>query len=731
MPEYEKQTWSNGPGTPLSAQRLNHLETQADRAVETVADQVADPDSPIGTQLSTAIADQLGTSVQDAEAAAAAAIAAVDSIPETLDTEDAAIAALVGTPSVTRGALDGSFLGLIQSPINALQRGLTPANTAADNFTKLSELAAESKADKREVYFRGTDEDTLISAPVSVGGAILTGAGDASRLRMAATTGLRLLNVDAPDTVISGMYLSSAGVRNTAWATSGGNNAAIYVGAGMHDVLVEDVAGDSWTTLVHAPGDTGVATRRLRARRLRATNVGFIVNGRGLIDFEIADISGSISFDRTDKTSAPPHHVYLAYASGIPWNEGGRISGVIGWDSPGSSAAVKVDHWRGGEIDGIVLRNCSGLLTIDSCEDVTARGVYAKADGLSGTPAIYVTQTDAAAPSKRIIIEDFLVEFASGDHAVGVHIDRGSGSKVRRGRVVTNRLTTTSNGAIRSDQNDTEFSDIEIATLGSFRTNAGIYLSQTTAAKARRIKAQGVVTGVQLIGAVETLVEYEPSEMVLTSHNSAAAVAQDAATTGTRITVPTLPPINDVAPLAWFDATRRGGIPGSEVPLSVVQSGQTMSALGTWRYAANGVYNQNNVSTAAAWLDTLTADHRVETLAVLGGVAVGVSARVTDNDNRLYAEVTTSGVALFKRVAGVATQLATGGPTVGKVGRKYRIGIAVCDNLVQVFLDGQQVIMHALAGGDETTFAGKTLAGLHSRSAATARFISAQWFALL
>ncbi|GLJ78696.1 hypothetical protein [Microbacterium imperiale] len=63
-------------------------------------------------ELSTTIAQQLGTSVEDAQAAAAAAIAAVDSIPETLDTEDAAIAALLATDSESRRGAEAALAQL-------------------------------------------------------------------------------------------------------------------------------------------------------------------------------------------------------------------------------------------------------------------------------------------------------------------------------------------------------------------------------------------------------------------------------------------------------------------------------------------------------------------------------------------------------------------------------------------------------------------------------------------
>lgn len=64
MAEYEKQTWADGDaGRPLSAARLTHLETQFDRAIETVTAGVSDPESPLGAELSASIADRAAAAV--------------------------------------------------------------------------------------------------------------------------------------------------------------------------------------------------------------------------------------------------------------------------------------------------------------------------------------------------------------------------------------------------------------------------------------------------------------------------------------------------------------------------------------------------------------------------------------------------------------------------------------------------------------------------------------------
>lgn len=59
---YIKQTWQNNPpstATPITAERLEHLETQYDEALAQVAADIADPDSDIGTELNSTIVAQV------------------------------------------------------------------------------------------------------------------------------------------------------------------------------------------------------------------------------------------------------------------------------------------------------------------------------------------------------------------------------------------------------------------------------------------------------------------------------------------------------------------------------------------------------------------------------------------------------------------------------------------------------------------------------------------------
>lgn len=60
---YIKQTWQNNPpstATPITAERLDHLETQYDEALAQVAADIADPDSDIGTELTATIGELAG-----------------------------------------------------------------------------------------------------------------------------------------------------------------------------------------------------------------------------------------------------------------------------------------------------------------------------------------------------------------------------------------------------------------------------------------------------------------------------------------------------------------------------------------------------------------------------------------------------------------------------------------------------------------------------------------------
>lgn len=63
---YTKQTWQNNPPsatTPITAARLNHLETQYDEAIQEVVSGASDPESAIGMAIETAVEERIDRSV--------------------------------------------------------------------------------------------------------------------------------------------------------------------------------------------------------------------------------------------------------------------------------------------------------------------------------------------------------------------------------------------------------------------------------------------------------------------------------------------------------------------------------------------------------------------------------------------------------------------------------------------------------------------------------------------
>lgn len=63
---YIKQTWQNNPPsatTPITATRLNHLETQYDEAILEVVSGASDPESAVGAAIETAVEERIDRSV--------------------------------------------------------------------------------------------------------------------------------------------------------------------------------------------------------------------------------------------------------------------------------------------------------------------------------------------------------------------------------------------------------------------------------------------------------------------------------------------------------------------------------------------------------------------------------------------------------------------------------------------------------------------------------------------
>jgi hypothetical protein len=182
--------------------------------------------------------------------------------------------------------------------------------------------------------------------------------------------------------------------------------------------------------------------------------------------------------------------------------------------------------------------------------------------------------------------------------------------------------------------------------------------------------------------------------------------------------------IDDPQAIALYDTFDRAD---NASAVGTSDSGATWTvAAGTWGITSE----QLKLQAVSATLAALVYDVGVADVSVIVTIDVsattpqpGVLLRYTDVDNCLYAKVYNSGIRLFKRVAGVETQLIVFSSTT-QAGNRRRLRFSVVGIVVSCTdpVTGLQVgASHTLAGGDETTFAAQTKVGLGEVASAADR----------
>jgi hypothetical protein len=190
---------------------------------------------------------------------------------------------------------------------------------------------------------------------------------------------------------------------------------------------------------------------------------------------------------------------------------------------------------------------------------------------------------------------------------------------------------------------------------------------------------------------------------------------------------------NNLANLILLQTPNNGKVVGAEVGsgsgalngTGLPGGSLTWSANANWNRGPNGITHAVN-ETAVATVDAGNAAHVISADIRTQGAIVrwGLVVRYVDVDNYLSVRATTTNrIQLFKNVAGVETSLLTvaANQTFGfqNVSETYgRIKVAANEDRIFLFLNGDVVGVHLLAGGDETTFGTSTTCGLLRRLAA-------------
>jgi lysophospholipase L1-like esterase len=307
MGEYVKQTWANGdPTKPVSAARLGHLETQFDRALETVAEQIGDATSDIGAELNSAIAG-FGEQSFVAVAQQFAPVPVVTARPCTVTVSTRSSAATVipsgraaaagflaayapndlsrfsylgSEPTVNAGATFPDNMAASFDYVDGVVNGLAPFKAKMQHSGRYLELVFKHYANARYWIF-------VDGVPLNIQPFGATGSGFASiLLDFGSTTGTRLVEVRAAGTKFYGANVEA--VTGKILATPRVGPRVVLVGdsylAGANGVSGLSTGGGLLSDLLQVPdmwnlsqGGTGYlnpgATSKARDRIAQVTRL--------------------------------------------------------------------------------------------------------------------------------------------------------------------------------------------------------------------------------------------------------------------------------------------------------------------------------------------------------------------------------------------------------------------------------------------------------------------------
>lgn len=197
-------------------------------------------------------------------------------------------------------------------------------------------------------------------------------------------------------------------------------------------------------------------------------------------------------------------------------------------------------------------------------------------------------------------------------------------------------------------------------------------------------------------------------------HPADAGMALMANETARLLEIPANPPITDWFVLDSFNRPNAASLGVDEF------SRRTWVNQGAAVYTTAS-YKAVPTTVGVTMLDTLRSDLEINTTITMGGTLAGVTFRGNDVDNYLFAVLSGSATALYKRVAGVNSILATAAET-HTAGVDYQVRVIANFGSILVYVNGILLLNHTLSGPDTTTFAGWTKAGFYTSGTTGAAF---------
>lgn len=674
---YQKQTWGNTSSTPLSATRLNKLETQYDSVVADITDAT----SPVGQALTTTIA--------------AVSSAAMQWQP---------------TPGATAAQNRTSLQAAVDSAIAFGLDLLLPEGTysVADRVNVTAAVRIFGVGRTRTVI-----RQTLKAVPT------FYASGQDTRFEDFGITG--------PGLDMTGMSVNVFQESNGIRVENGAHGfqarrmqfTNIYIG-----ILVRPFPNPF--TGVNTP----VRTARFVVDDIVASGVWSALHGGPFDDPMVNNIRGSYTRATSSNTDAsgPPHLVYIntvlpadgVYTDGY-YSRGGTFTNLMAWDGPDFiGGAFSFKHMRGATIDAVTARNTRGVLELLNLVDCALGVVTSTDDKYPATGGDSLRASISFSECERTTVAKASIAFASADHGRAIRFESTS-TDCR-----VDVLDVTDNSTV--DRKDGSAFDVYVQglrnTLGqSTFTNKGqpryaAVVFASTGSYGRSLDhrvGDGYLYGVRVNAShPKALVDYDPMRNTVARRLSGAAKVS--------LEVGAFPTVRDRSigqPVArgYLDEFERGGV---VTGLAATDDGKP------WLYRDSGTGNPNSwqVMTdraayvgggarALALVDGGSADGTLRTtIAALGsGFGSGLAVRSSDINNYIGLMFSTGPgngqLDLHKRVAGTRASIAQVAVN-GTVADGSVVELVVSGTAVSVKVGGVEVI----APQTVTDFASVTTHGL-------------------
>jgi len=644
-----------------------------------------------------------------------------------------------------------------QSALSAWSYGISSTNTPLQNRNILSSLVAQAVAaglDVRLPPFEFSIQGT-IDVP-SPGKIVIYGDGtDHSKIKQTLLP-YAIFNVTGQNVTIRDVAF--IGQTNGAVDMTGGGTAedyaaycGVWMNANSHGGRVLNVSGQGLHRAVRV--DPGIGVTPAQVPNLRDIVVDGVdvdrcwvgVTGVGMTDCVIRNVRGTyIKATSTDGTNVgqPPHLIYTidrssAIDSDSRWSFNVEITDCMAWESTyGKAYAIK--GIIGGSTSRLHARACHGLLDMISLEDYSVTNCHSTSDiyPASGNESSYgsVSPVDCT----RLFMDDITVRFADMDHGPGWYNLGTTDITIKNLNVTAQRLTEDSGdgayAAVVIKGTRTTLIDPVVNSIHA-NINAGISCVVTGLdAIIKNPKTSGNMKyGVLLYTMTGVTVEYDPARLGYNPAMGSAAkpLAVRGNATGAIIRPMDRASLNDNPGTILWEM-------GLDLPMgahgpSVTTSGHIASiVVGVWTTDLANTYGRSYESGGngggVLGYALNQADVRVETVTKYGTTnalsMIGPALRVVDTANLLGVGLSSTGLKLIKRVAGVETTLLTVASTVPVVGKIYRVDAEIFGNVIDLYLNGSKAGTYTLLSTDITLFAGVKNHGFFSNRGANSRFNS-------